>query len=518
MTVVLILLLLTMALSLASVVAQGDNILRITALSEVRTVDPHVAYETDTWAAVSLFYRDLVTLKDDGEPEPALAESWTISDDGKVYTFKLRSGGKFANGREITADDVKYSFERLLTPATASPTSFMFTDLVGTKDFQDGKAKEVTGLKVVDKQTIEFTFETRNWTMMKRFALPPGVIVAKEGVEAAGAEFARKPAGAGPFVLDSWETGVRVKGSRNPNYWRQGLPNVDGFELTIGVEPSVAVLRMESGEADISFDPVSNADYPRLAADPALSKRLMEWAAFPNTDYVILNTNIKPFDNIEVRRALDMAIDRNRLIQINNNRAVVSNGLIPPTVDGHNKDLQPRPYDPAKAKEMLAKAGYPDGFSTKMLSNTDPQQQSTAQAVIADWGVIGVKVELTSIDNAQFLDVLINQPDQVVTAMTAWYNDYLDPSNNYEPLLKCGGSYNWGRHCNKDIDAVFEKANAIPVGEDRWKAFAELEKLVHDDSPNMYLYHLRTFYFTSERLKIKPNPALLLLFDEATVK
>ena len=147
-------------LSFGAVHAQDEKILHIVLNPDMRTSDPHIAYETETWPMASLFYVGLVKLKDPGTPIPALAESWTISDDGTVFTFNLRHGIKFSNGRDITADDVKYSFERLLNPQTAAPTAFMFEAIEGAKEFQAGTATEVSGIKVIDPQTVEFTTDT----------------------------------------------------------------------------------------------------------------------------------------------------------------------------------------------------------------------------------------------------------------------------------------------------------------------------------------------------------------------
>src|SRR5689334_9418061 len=161
---------LALLLSLSAVTAQDDKILHLVFNQDMRTSDPHIAYETETWPMASLFYVGLVKLKDPGTPIPALAESWTISDDGTTYTFKLRPDAKFSNGRDLTAEDVKWSFERLLNPATAAPTSFMFDAIVGTKEFQDGTATEVSGIKIIDDHTIEFKTQYPVWTMMQRFA------------------------------------------------------------------------------------------------------------------------------------------------------------------------------------------------------------------------------------------------------------------------------------------------------------------------------------------------------------
>jgi ABC-type transport system substrate-binding protein len=517
----LTILVLVTVLSAAPASSQGDNILRILSNADIRTSDPHIAYETETWPTASLFYVGLVKQDIQGNPVPGLAESWTISDDGLVYTFTLREGLKFSNGRDLTTEDVKYSFERILDPATGAPTSFFFAVFEGAEAKLNGEADEVSGIRIIDERTIEFTLTRPEWTMMKRFALPPGFIVAREGVEEAE-NFGFEPLGAGPFVLESWEPGVRIVGSRNPNYYEEGKPYVDGFEMSLGIEPSVGILRIEAGEADVALDFVPSADYPRLAGDPALAERLIPLAAFPNIDYVIFNHNLvdEPFSDVRVRRALSMAIDRERLVQLTNGRSVPAAGPIPPSVLGDNPELQPQAYDPEGARALLAEAGYPDGFSTEFLSNTDPQAVAFSQAIIADWANVGVQATLTSIDNAQFLDLLINQPepDSFHIAFTEWYLDYLDPSNVYEPLHQCGGSYNWGHICNEELDAFFEEANAIPPGDDRWAAFAELEARLVEAQPSIYLQHRQNYYFTSERLTIEGNPAVLLVFADATVQ
>lgn len=506
-----------LVISVAPVAAQ-DNILRITSNFDIRTADPHIAYETETWTTVGLFYRGLVEMITTDTVGPALAESWTVSDDGLVYTFTLREGGLFSNGREITAEDVKYSFERELDPNFPSPTSFFYEAIVGVPEYRDGSADEVSGIRIVDPLTVEFTLSTPVWSFLQRLALPPGAIVAREGVEAAGEDFGRQPLGAGPFVLDSWEPGLRISGSRNPNYFKAGAPAVDGFTIDLLVEPSVGILRIDSGEADIAFDWVPSTEYPRIAADPALAERLIPSVAFPNIDYLVFQHRTAPFDDINVRRALSMAINRDRLVQLLNGRASAATGPLPDAMPGNNPDLVPLAYDPEGAQAMLAEAGYPDGLTTVILTNTDPTNLQIAQAVISDWEQIGVTATLESIDNAQFLDILINQPETIQVAMTNWYHDYLDPSNTYEPLLQCGGSYNWGGYCNEELDALFAEYNVIPPGPDRWTAFADFEAQLFELQPNAFLYHLNNFYYRSSRLTINSDPAYLLDFSTATVQ
>jgi ABC-type transport system substrate-binding protein len=509
--------LMVVALSIVPAAAQ-DNILRILSNFDIRTADPHIAYELETWPTVALFYHSLVELESADSAVPGLAESWTISDDGLVYTFTLRENIQFCNGREITPEDVVYTWERWNDPSVPSPTAYFFDALQGVGAYRAGDAENISGIAILDDRTVQFTFDYPVWTMIQRFALPPAGIIAREGVEAAGDNYGFAPLGAGPFCLVSWEPGVRIVGERNPYYYKPGLPRVDGFEMSLFVEPSVGLLRMDAGEADIALDFVPNSDFPRVQADPVLAERLVPTTAFPNIDYIVFQTRTAPFDNADVRRALSMAIDRERLDTILNGRTVPATGPIPPGVPGDNTELQPFSYDPDMARELLAGAGYADGFETEILTSTDPTNVAISQAIIADWAAIGVNATLVSIDNAQFLDILINQPETIQVVMTNWYMDYQDPSNVYEPLYGCGGSYNWGGYCNEDLQSAFEAANLLPFGDARWAAFADLETQLFEQQPVAFLYHLQNFYYRSERLSIQTDAALLFKWDEASVQ
>lgn len=513
-----LLLILLMIVAVQPLMAQPERTLVITTLSDISTLDPHVGYDTLSWPTSSLFYVGLIGLDENQQPVPKLAESFAISEDGLTYTFTLREGIRFSNGREITGEDVKYSFERLLNPETASPTAYFFDMIEGADAVIAGETTELSGI-TVDGRTVTFRMTRPEWTLTQRFALPPGFIIAREGVDAAGADFGRQPLGAGPFVLESWQSGVQLNAVRNPNYYNQGFPLVDRVQIDIGIDPSVGVLRIENGEADVSLDFVPNSDYPRIVSDPMLADNLIEITAFPNVQYLIPDTREgSPFASVEVRRALSLAIDRDRLSIIYNNRAVPAAGLIPPTVLGDNPDLIPV-YDPDAARALLAEAGFADGFSTTIVSTTDPTDVAVAQAIIEDWAAVGVTAELLPLEFAQWLDVATNRPQEMPVGFIGWFLDYQDPSNVYEPLVACTGSFNPGAHCNEAMDAFFFEAKLIPPGEERWAAFAELEAMMFETMPNIPLVHVRNFYYTSDRVtNLQPDPALLLNFEQVSVE
>lgn len=509
------------ALALIVPVAAQDSskTIIVTSLSDVNSLDPAIGYDTVSWPTESLVYRGLVTWDDDGkEVVPALAEKVDASTDGLKYTFTLRQGVKFSNGRPITADDVKYSFERLLNAKTASPGSFIFDLIAGAKDFIDGKATEISGIKVIDPATVEFTLSRTEWTFLQRMATPFASIVAKEGVEAAGDQFGRQPLGAGPFVLKSWDSGVKLVFEKNPNYYREGYPKVDGVEVDIGVDPSVMVLRVESGEADTSLDFVAPADYPRIAGDETLKDKLL-LSPVPNVFYMAFNTREAPFNDVKVREALSMAVDRDRIVQLLNGRPLAANGLFPPNLSGDNPNMPALKYDPEGAKALLKEAGFADGMSTKIYASTDPADQSVVQAIAQDWEAVGVKTEIVALEFSQLLDIMYgSDPGQMPVLYISWFADYPDPSDFYQPLLQCKAANNTGGFCNEALDKQEAAAALIPPGDDRWKAYGALEEAINKDMPWTFVFYGRNFFYSSSRVKdLKPHPVFGLNFEIASL-
>lgn len=504
---------------LPAVAQDNSNTLIVTSLSDVNSLDPALGYDTVSWPTELLVYRGLVAWDDSGQlMEPALADDVQASDDGLSFTFRLREGVKFSNGRAITADDVKYSFERLMNPATGSPGTFIYEVIAGAPEYMAGTAAEISGIKVVDTRTVEFTLSEPEWTFLQRMALPFASIVAKEGVEAAGDQFGRQPLGAGPFVLTSWESGVRLVFDRNPNYWRADYPKVDRIQLDIGVEPSVMVLRIESGEADATLDFVAPADYPRIADDPVFSEQLI-LSPTPNVQYLAYNVREAPYNDVRVRQALSMAIDRDRIVQLLNGRPIAADGLFPPNLAGNNLDLPPPAYDPDGAKALLAEAGFEAGFETSIYGTTDPADQTVMQAIAQDWEAVGVKTQINALEFSQLLDIMYgDDPGQMPVLYIGWYADYPDPSDFYQPLLECNAGNNTGGYCNEALDKQETAAALLPPGDERWAAYGALEASINEDMPWAFVYYGRNFYYRSARVQgLNPHPTFSLNFETASV-
>jgi ABC-type transport system substrate-binding protein len=226
-----------------------------------------------------------------------------------------------------------------------------------------------------------------------------------------------------------------------------------------------------------------------------------------------------PFDDIRVREALNLAIDRDRLVQLMAGLATPANGIVPPAVSGHNANLPVLQYNPKRAKELLTEAGYPDGFSTKMYTFTFPGPILVSQAVVHDLRQIGVNVDLVLLDIAPYQEIFLGDPGRAPIMYGIWGMDYFDPTNIYEPLLKCGASGNPGGYCNTNLDAQVEAAALIPPGDDRWAAFADIEANYVQDLPWVYLLYPQQYFFRSDRVKnLNSHPAHILTFDKASIE
>ena len=234
----------------------------VTFNNDLTTLDPQVGYDWQNWSVIKSIFDGLMDYKPGTtELEPDLAESYTVSDDGLTYTFKLRDGVKFHNGRPMTAADVKYSLERAVNPATQSPGGGYFSMIKGYDDLAGGKATELSGIATPDDRTVVFTLTRPDATFLHLMAINFGYVVPKEEVEKAGADWGKKPVGTGAFKFVEWVPGQRIVLERNTDYFRQGVPYLDKLTFEFGQDPTVAVLRLKKGEVDIVGDGIPPAQF-----------------------------------------------------------------------------------------------------------------------------------------------------------------------------------------------------------------------------------------------------------------
>jgi ABC-type transport system substrate-binding protein len=477
---------------------------------DLATLDPAIGYDWTNWPAEKLVFDGLLDYDSSTTIEPRLAESLPeINSDATVYTFKLRKGVKFSNGREFTADDVVYTLTRVLDPKTSSPGAGFFSGIKGAQDFIDGKATEVAGIKALDPYTVEFTLAAPDVTFLNKMALNFAFIVPKEEVEKAGENFGHAPVGTGPFTLKEWQSGQFLTFERNPNYFMSDRPYLDKITIQVGVAPDVALLRLEKGEIQLMGDPPPGADWARISADTAWKDRL-EKQPQVSTIYIAINTTAKPFDNVKVRQALNYAIDKQHIIQLLNGRGTVANLVLPPLMPGYDKSYTGYEYNPDKAKSLLAEAGYSNGFETSIECISVDPQPKLCESFQQDLAKIGIKLTINTLAAPNVIDDAGNGKTPLTwSGGLGWIQDYPDPDDFYGPILGCGsntpGGWNWPRYCNDTLDKQSKDLLAITDRTKRLAGYAPLFKALMDDAVWVPVYYGEYDIAHSEKLHGQPT-------------
>ncbi len=486
----------------------GGNMI-VTYKDDVATLDPAIGYDWQNWSMIKSLFDGLMGYSPGTtELRNELASDYTISEDGLTHSFTLKDGIKFHNGRVITAEDVKYSLDRVTNPETRSPGAGFFGMIEGFDTWNAGEGDGLSGVKVIDDKTVEITLSRPDATFGHVMALNFASIVPKEAVEASGEDFGREPVGSGAFKLAEWSPGQRVVFERFDDYHRAGVPKLDQVTFEIGLEPTVALLRLQQGQADVPGDGIPPAQFLQVMNNPAQAENVVEGGQL-HTGYITLNTQMAPFDNLAVRQAVNMAINKDRIIKIINGRAVPANQPLPPTMPGYADDYEGYAYDPEKAREMLVEAGFADGFETELyVMNVDPNPR-IAQAIQQDLKEIGITAEIRSLAQANVIAAggEADQAPMIWSGGMAWIADFPDPSNFYGPILGCGGAvqggWNWAWYCNKELDARAAEADAMTGEENaeaRLDAWRQIYLDVMADAPWVPVFNEQRFTLTSDRM------------------
>ncbi|MGF6230574.1 ABC-type transport system substrate-binding protein [Inquilinus ginsengisoli] len=489
-------------------IKQGGT-MTVTYKDDVTTLDPAIGYDWQNWSMIKSLFDGLMDYKP-GTTElvPDLAESFEVSADGLTYTFRLRHGVKFHNGRELKAVDVKYSLDRVVQPETQSPGAGFFDSIEGFADVSGGKAKELSGVTTPDDYTVVFRLTRPDAPFLHKMALNFSHVVPKEEVEKYGADFGKHPVGTGAFKMTEWTLGQRIVFERNPDYFQKGLPHLDKIVFEVGQEPVVALLRLQRGEVDIAGDGIPPAKFLEVTQDPAYKDLIIQGNQL-HTGYITMNVKAKPFDDVRVRQAVNMAINKDRIIRIINGRAKPANQPLPPSMPGYAADYKGYTYDVEGAKKLMADAGQGAGFTTDLyVANTDPQPR-IAQAIQQDLAQIGIKAEIKALAQA---NVIAAGGDEKQSTMIwsggmAWIADFPDPSNFYGPILGCGGAvpggWNWSWYCNADLDKRAAEADAIAdpaKAAEREAKWRDIFLDVMKDAPWAPVFNEQRYTIRSERM------------------
>ena len=475
-------------------------------------LDPSIVTDGESLKIAQQVFDPLLAYKSGTtEVEPALAESWTISDDGLTYTFKLRKGVKFHDGTDFNADAVVFNFNRWNDPKSEfkfEGDSFDYYDSM----FGPEEARVIKSVKAVDESTVEFQLNNPQAPFLQNLAMPPFSIASPTAIEKEKENFKSNPVGTGPFVFKEWKRSDSITLDKNPNYWQQGLPKVDQVIVRAIPDNTARFNALQNGEIDLMED-LSPDDLATLESNPDLQK--FNRPPF-NVAYLGFNTAKKPFDNPKVRVALNYAVDKKGIIDaFFAGQAEAAVNPIPPTLWGYNKSVEDYPFDLAKAKQLLADAGYPNGIDQELTFYAMPVSRpympdgrKVAEVIQASFAQIGVKVSIQSPEWATYLDDL-SKGEKDDLFIIGWTGDNGDPDNFFYPLLdkdSIGGN-NYSQYVSEPLHKVLVQAQQETDQDARAKLYEQAQVIVKKDAPWVPLVHSTPLLAATSKLKgYTPSP------------
>ena len=434
---------------------------------------------------------------------PSLAENWDISDDGLEYTFHLRQGVKFHNGNDFTAEDVAYTFHRMLTVEGGVNTEFI-DQIKGADELLAGETDTLEGVEVVDDYTIKVTLKEPFAGFLASISSPGVSIYDSEATEAAGDQFGMDPAvtvGTGPFEFSSWSFNNQLVLTRNEDYWK-GASGLPGVVIKIIPDTETQSMMFESGELDIL-----DLDYAADSADRFTETYPDQIVQGPRVGivYFTMNFNKKPFQDVRVRKAVQMSIDRQAILDaLYGGRGQVEQGIFPHGLIGFNPDQEEIKYDPEAAKALLAEAGYADGFDMEIAADSSASDTMTmALEIVSDQlAEVGIRAEIKNYDESTWLET--RKSGELGSFMSTWSADYNDPDNFIYTFF--GNEEKTRiRSINYPDTEVMErvaKARTIVNEDERLAEYKALEeKLIHEDAAWVPMFSRLHLFAVSKRVQ-----------------
>lgn len=434
---------------------------------------------------------------------PSLAEDWDISGDGLEYTFHLRQGVKFQNGNDFTAEDVSYTFNRLLTVEGGVNTELL-DQVKGAAELIEGSADTLEGVEVVDDYTVKITLKEPFAAFLSCLTAPGLSIYDSEATEAAGDQFGMDPAvtvGTGPFKFTGWTFNDQLVLERNEDYWR-GAPQLPGVVIKIIPDTETQTMMFENGELDLL-----DLDFVTDAADRFLETYPDQIVQGPRVGitYFTMNFNIEPFQDVKVRQAVQMAIDRQAILDaLYGGRGQVEHGIYPFGLIGFHDGKSKISYDPDKAKALLDEAGYGSGFTMELAADASASDTVTMalEIIKEQLAAVGINAEIKNYDESTWLET--RKAGELGSFMSTWTADFNDPENFIYTFF--GNEEKTRiRSINYPDTAVMSrvsKARGIVNEDERLAEYQALEeKLIHEDAAWVPMYSRMHLWAVSKRVQ-----------------
>lgn len=445
----------------------------VAVASNFTTLDPYDANDTLSQQVAKSFYQGLFGLDKEMKVKNVLAESYTVSDDGLVYTVKLRQGVKFQDGTDFNAAAVKVNLDRASNPDNKLKRYNLYKNIASTE--------------AVDPSTVKITLKQPFSAFINILAHPATAMISPAALEKYGKEIGFHPVGTGPYALETWNQTDFVKVKKNASYWEQGLPKLDTITWRPVVDNNTRAAMLQTGEAQFAFPiPYEQAvvlqknDKLDLVTTPSIMQR-----------YISMNVTQKPFDNPKVREAINYAINRDALVKVAfAGFATPATGVVPPAI-AFAEPFKAWPYDPAKARALLKEAGYPNGFETTLWSS---HNHSTAQKVLQftqqQLAQVGVKVKLTAMDAGQRAAEVEGKGQKesgvrmfytgwsASTGEADWALSPLFASQNWPPTL-----FNTAFYSNPQVDNDLTEALKTTDNAQKASLYKNAQEIIWKESP-----------------------------------
>lgn len=460
-----------------------------------KSLDPAHANDIPSGRLVADLFDGLTRVGTDGTLQPGLAERWDLSTNALTYTFHLRSHIRFHDGRALRARTIVASISRALDPQTKGIPLWPLYPIAGAREFASGKASAIVGLKAIDDSTVTITLAQPLAVFPKLLAMPVAAVVP----ESVGTDFSEHPIGTGPWKFVQWKHDDYVRLARNPTYF-DGPPKADSLEARIIPEPSTAVAEFESGTVDLLYVPESETQQWQQTDE---RQALLKSPPPLRLIYAAFNTTRGPLTSVEVRQAINYAVDRKKILdQLLAGRGRLAAGVIPPSLPGADTTRAPYPYDPAKAKQLLAAVGHAHDVKLELWCGQEPPFPQVAQAIQAYLTAVGITTTIVQRDNNSLRDAARNGKTDIV--LKDWYADYIDAENFLYPLLasaNVGQGGNVSFYSNPAFDQLITAARGQPSEVIRTKQYRQADSIAFAQAPMLFLVFYNELYAVQPWLK-----------------
>lgn len=459
------------------------GVLRIVG-SEPVTLDPALVEDIYSAEYVTKIFSGLVTLDENMDIAPDLAEKWEVSDEGTVYTFYLRKNARFHNGKPVTAEDVKYSLERACDPSTGSRTAGIYLDdIIGVKEKLAGKATQIKGVEVVDKYTLRIKIDAPKAYFLAKLTYPVAFVVDKENVES-GPDWTSKPNGTGPFKLKSYDPNRGITLEAFPDFYG-GKPLIDEVEFLFP-EGSPFVM-YQTGELDVTAVGVENIEQVLDPRNP-LNRELVKVSSL-DLMYVAFNVGKEPFNDPDVRRAFACATDRSSIVKVLFKGMVnEAGGILPPGMPGYSEKIKGLVCEPSQARDFLKRSSYGGAEGLPAITLSVSGSTALAQALVKMYkDNLGAEVEIEQMPWDLFLQEVNNHNLQMF--ILGWSADYPDPHNFLDIHFHSQSPGNNTGYSNPEVDKLLEEARVEKDHNKRMELYQKAEDLILKDAPWIPLFH-----------------------------